>query len=99
MREDRLRHEPGGRPRTGKPETKMILHQALTKNADGNFEIDLGVIRQMAHAFDEGCHNDECTLAKFILAAFQCGFDAGVEEAEENHRRMAVLMMCTGGNA
>jgi hypothetical protein len=77
----------------------MILHQALTKNAEGNLEIDMKVIRQMAHAFDEGCHTDECTLAKFILAAFECGFDAGVADCEENHRRAALLMMCTGGHA
>lgn len=77
----------------------MILHQALSKNAEGNLEIDMKVLRQMAHAYDEGYESDECLLAKFIISAFECGFDAGVAEAEENHRRTAVLMMCTGGHA
>jgi len=77
----------------------MILYQALSKDADGNLEIDMKVLHQMAHAYDEGAKSDECLLAKFIVSAFQCGFDAGVAEAEENHRRTAVLMMCTGGTA
>lgn len=77
----------------------MILHQALSKNAEGHLEIDMKVLRQMAHAYDEGVQSDECLLAKFIISAFECGFDAGVAEAEENHRRAAVLLLCTGGNA
>lgn len=77
----------------------MILFQALSKNAEGHLEIDMKVIRQMAHAYDEGAETDECLLAKFIVGAFEAGFDAGVSDCEENHRRMAVLMMCTGGNA
>ena len=77
----------------------MILHQALSKNAEGNLEIDMKVLRQMAHAYDEGVNSDECLLAKFIISAFECGFDAGVAEAEENHRRSTILMMCTGGHA
>ena len=77
----------------------MILHQALSKNAEGNLEIDMKVLRQMADAYDKGYESDECLLAKFIISAFECGFDAGVAEADENHRRTAVLMMCTGGNA
>ena len=77
----------------------MILYQALSKDAEGNLEIDMQVLRQMAQAYDDGVKDDECLLAKFILSAFQCGFDAGIAEAEENHRRMAVLMMCTGGTA
>ena len=77
----------------------MILHQALSKNSDGNFEIDLHVIRQMAKAFDDGTVTDETVVAKFIIAAYECGFDAGVQDCEENHRKMALLMMCTGGNA
>lgn len=77
----------------------MILHQALSKNKEGNLEIDMKVLRQMAHAYDEGVNSDECLLAKFIISAFECGFDAGVAEAEENHRRTAVLMMCTAGSA
>lgn len=77
----------------------MILHQALSKNNEGHLEIDMKVLRQMAHAYDEGVQSDECLLAKFIISAFECGFDAGVAEAEENHRRAAVLLLCTGGNA
>lgn len=77
----------------------MILHQALSKNAEGNLEIDMKVLRQMAHAYDNGYESDECLLAKFIISAFEAGFDAGVEECEENNRRAALLLMCTGGNA
>ena len=77
----------------------MILHQALSKNAEGNLEIDMKVLRQMAHAYDNGYESDECLLAKFIISAFEAGFDAGVEECEENYRKMALLALCTGGNA
>lgn len=77
----------------------MILYKALSKNSDDLFEIDMNVIRQMAQGFDDGMVNDETVVAKFIIAAFEAGFDAGVEECEENHRRAALLMMCTGGNA
>lgn len=77
----------------------MILHQALSKNADGNLEIDMKVLRQMADAYDQGAKSDECLLAKFVISAFEAGFDAGVEECEETHRKMALLVMCTGGNA
>lgn len=77
----------------------MILHEALTKNAEGNLEINMEVIRQLAKSFDDGDQADDCILAKFILSAFECGFDAGVQECEQNHQRAALLMMCTGGNA
>ena len=36
----------------------MLLHQALSKNAEGLFEIDMKVIRQMADAFDQGGNTD-----------------------------------------
>ena len=77
----------------------MILHQALTKDSNGNFEIDMSVVRQMADAFDQGVHNDECTLAKFIVAAYEAGFDHGVHESEQRHQQTALLLMCTAGNA
>lgn len=77
----------------------MILNKALSKNNENLFEIDMHVIRQMAQGFDDGMVTDETIMAKFIVAAFEAGFDAGVEECEETHRNMALLMMCTGGNA
>lgn len=77
----------------------MILYQALSKNAEGNFEIDMNVIRQMAVAFDEGVQSEECILAKFILAAYETGFDHGVRESEDRHIQTALLMTCTAGNA
>ena len=77
----------------------MILHQALTKDSNGNFEIDMCVIRQMADAFDQGVHSDECTLAKFIVAAYEAGFDEGVTDSERRHEQTALLLMCTAGNA
>ena len=49
----------------------MILHQALSKNAEGNLEIDMKVLRQMADAYDKGYESDECLLAKFIISAFE----------------------------
>lgn len=77
----------------------MLLHQALSKNADGLFEIDMKVIRQMADAFDQGAKSDECLLAKFIIAAYDTGFDHGVHESDERHLQTALLMACTAGNA
>lgn len=77
----------------------MLLHQALSKNDDGLFEIDMKVIRQMADAFDQGVKSDECLLAKFIIAAYDTGFDHGVHESDERHLQTALLMTCTAGNA
>ena len=77
----------------------MILHKALMKSQDGCFEIDMCVIRQMAIAFDQGNHNEECVLAKFIVAAYETGFDQGVQESERRHEQTAMLMMFTAGNA
>ena len=77
----------------------MILHQAMTKTKEGLFEIDLCVIRQMAQAFDNGVHSEECILAKFIVAAYETGFEHGVHESEKRHEQTALLMMCTAGNA
>ncbi len=77
----------------------MILHQALTKTKDGLFEIDMNVIRQMAQAFDEGLHSEECVIARFIVAAYDQGFEHGVHESEERHHQTALLMMCTAGHA
>jgi len=77
----------------------MILHQALSKNSDGLFEIDMHVIRQMAAAFDEGNVNDETVVAKFIMAAFECGIDEGIKQSEHRHMQTALLMTCTAGNA
>ncbi len=77
----------------------MILHQALSKNNEGNFEIDMKVIRQMADAFDKGVQSDECLIAKFIVAAYDVGFDHGMHESDERHLQTALLMACTAGNA
>ena len=77
----------------------MILHQALSKNAEGNLEIDMNVIRQMAVAFDEGVQSEECILAKFIVAAYEAGFDQGMKESEDRHIQTALLLTCTAGNA
>lgn len=77
----------------------MILHKALMKSQDGCFEIDMCVIRQMAIAFDQGNHSEECVLAKFIVAAYETGFDQGVHESERRHEQTAMLMMFTAGNA
>lgn len=77
----------------------MILQQALSRGSSGNWEIDMNVIRQLGSKFDEGCDSDECFVAKFILAAYDTGFDAGVKECEDNHRKIALLMMFTEGHA
>lgn len=77
----------------------MILQQALSRGSSGNWEIDMNVIRQLGIQFDAGCDSEECFVAKFILAAYDTGFDAGIQEAEEQHRRTALLMMFTEGNA
>ncbi len=77
----------------------MLLHQALSKNSEGLFEIDMNVIRQMAYAFDQGAKSDECLLAKFIVAAYETGFDHGMNESNERHLQTALLMACTAGNA
>jgi hypothetical protein len=57
------------------------------------------VIRQMADAFDQGAKSDECLLAKFIVAAYETGFDHGMNESNERHLQTALLMACTAGNA
>jgi hypothetical protein len=77
----------------------MILHKAMTKTEDGLFEIDMTIIRQMAQAFDEGLHNEECVIARFIVAAYDQGFQQGVHDSEERHQQTAILMMCTAGHA
>lgn len=77
----------------------MILYQALSKNTEGNFEIDMNVICQMAVAFDEGVQSEECILAKFIVAAYEAGFDQGMKESEDRHIQTALLLTCTAGNA
>lgn len=76
-----------------------VLHQAMKTTSEGNFEIDMHIIRQMALAFDEGVHNEECIIAKFIVAAYETGFEQGIHESEERHRQTALLMLCTAGNA
>lgn len=77
----------------------MTLYQALSKNTEGNFEIDMNVIRQMAVAFDEGVQSEECIFAKFIVAAYEAGFDQGMKESEDRHIQTALLLTCTAGNA
>lgn len=77
----------------------MILQKALSRGSSGNWEIDMNVIKQLGAQFDEGCDSEECFMAKFILAAYDTGFDAGVEETETAHRNMAMLMMFTEGHA
>jgi len=71
----------------------------MKTTSEGNFEIDMHIIRQMATAFDEGVHNEECIIAKFIVAAYERGFDQGVHESEERHQQTALLMFCTAGSA
>jgi len=76
-----------------------VLHQAMKTDSKGNFEIDMHIIRQMATAFDEGVHNEECIIAKFIVAAYERGFEHGVNDSETRHQQTAMLMLCTAGNA
>ena len=77
----------------------MILEQALVRNPNGNWEIDMEVIRKLSAQFDDGGDSDDCLFAKFLMTAYDTGFDAGVQEAEEQHRRAALLMMFTEGHA
>jgi hypothetical protein len=76
-----------------------VLNQAMKTTSEGNFEIDMHIIRQMAMAFDEGVHNEECIIAKFIVAAFEAGIEEGIERAAERSRQTAMLLACTAGNA
>ena len=76
-----------------------VLHQAMKTTTEGNFEIDMHIIRQMAAAFDEGVQSEETIIAKFIVAAYETGFDHGVHESEERSRQTALLLACTAGSA
>jgi hypothetical protein len=77
----------------------MIAKFAVTTTEAGTVELDMKVLRQMAQAFDEGADSDDGFVAKLILAAYDAGYDHGVEEAERNHNQTAMLLMCTGGHA
>ena len=77
----------------------MFMHQAISRGTDGEFKIDLNVIRQMAEAFDTGCRTEECVIAKFIVAAFEMGFDQGVSESEARQMQTMILMTHTAGHA
>lgn len=77
----------------------MFLHQAFNRAKDGHFEINMSVIRQMAVAFDSGCHSDECVIAKAIMAAYEHGIDDGIRQSEERQMQTAMLLMHTGGTA
>ena len=77
----------------------MLMHQAISKCADGEFKIDLNVIRQMAEAFDDGVRTEECIIAKFIVAAYEMGVERGIQESEDRHLQTAMLLACTAGNA
>lgn len=76
-----------------------VLQQAMQKNREGHFEIDMHIIRQMAMAFDEGVHSEETIIAKFIVAAYETGFENGVQESDERHQQTALLLACTAGSA
>jgi len=77
----------------------MFFHTIVSRNSEGDFEIDMEAVKQMSDAFDKGGVSDECLLAKLILTAFREGVSQGIEESEERHRQTALLMMCTAGNA
>ena len=76
-----------------------VLNQAMKTTSEGNFEIDMHIIRQMAMAFDEGVRNEECIIAKFIVAAFEAGLEEGMEVAALRNHQTAMLLTCTAGNA
>jgi hypothetical protein len=77
----------------------MNIESAFIKNEDGNLEIDLAALRKMAEEYDNGAEDNELLFAKFIVSAYECGFDHGVQESEERHLQTAMLMMTTGGSA
>jgi len=77
----------------------MSIESAFIKNEDGNLEIDLATLRKMAEEYDNGAEDNELLFAKFIVSAYECGFDHGVQESEERHLQTAMLMMTTGGSA
>lgn len=77
----------------------MILYQALSRDSEGNLELDMNVLRQMAEAFDKGTESDECVIAKFIVKAYEIGFDHGVSESEARQMQTMMLMAHTGGHA
>lgn len=76
-----------------------VLHQAMKTTSEGNFEIDMHIIRQMACAFDEGVRTEETIIAKFIVAAYETGVDHGIQESEKRSMQTAMLLACTAGNA
>jgi len=76
-----------------------VLHQAMKTTSAGEFEIDMHIIKQMAVAFDEGVHSEETIIAKFIVAAYETGFDRGIQESEKRSMQTAMLLACTAGNA
>lgn len=77
----------------------MLFHHIVSKKSDGNLEIDMDVVRQMAQAFDQGTLSDECLIAKIILTAFNSGIEQGIEESEERQRQTIMLLSCTAGSA
>lgn len=75
------------------------MRRALSKNEDGLIELDMNVIRQLCDEFDAGCDSEECIVAKFILTAYETGFDHGVTESEDRQAKTALLLMHTEGHA
>ena len=76
-----------------------VLNQAMKTTPEGNFEIDMHIIRQMAMAFDEGEQSEETIIAKFIVAAYEAGIEQGIHESEERQRQTLMLLACTAGSA
>lgn len=95
MREDRRGSEPGSSESPSKPKTVI----PLLETTNGRFEIDMAVIRSLGKKFDEGCETEDCIIARFILAAYDAGYEAGMTDAEDSHQRLALLLTCTAGNA
>lgn len=77
----------------------MFIHQAISQNTQGEFKIDLNVVRQLSKAFDAGLRSEECVIAKFIVAAYEMGFNHGTRESEARQMQTMVLMSHTGGHA
>ena len=76
------------------------LNMILMKiDANGELEADWDAIERLTKCFDKGCKSEEAYKAKLFSLVLEHGYDAAMDDIEED-RKQVLFMLCTpAGNA
>lgn len=76
------------------------LNMILMKIDDnGELEADWDTIERLTKCFDKGCKSEEAYKAKLFALVLEHGYDAAMEDVEEQRKQVLFMMCAPAGHA